>query len=374
MELSYKRYLNQSFMIIEEKNGPCEVYEMNMILDRQVNGLLPLKIVQNDNGYQYWYDITGKQSILTYADREKINGTLLLHILNELQNTCFVIRNYLLEENRLFLSGECIYLCYKTNKIFFTYMPFLHQELSVDFCTFLEFILQKLDHSDKAAVKIGYELYQMMQKEERTLREILCDIAQNRFELNDKQYEVEHKEDNRDLSIEAENILLVSEKVKAPIVGLLTAIIKKNNLWKFFKKKYQKNKMNNQSDYKPVMTVKEADKIENNIYPTEYLSKSEDSIKGKLVYNGSSELKDIILKNDASIIGKDKESADILIEHKSISRIHARLEKVDLEFYLEDLNSTNGTYINEILLEYRDRIKLNKNDKIIFGTVEYIFQ
>ena len=46
------------------------------------------------------------------------------------------------------------------------------------------------------------------------------------------------------------------------------------------------------------------------------------------------------------LIGRTRE-ADICIEDPSISRSHAKLSTVKSGLYLQDLNSTNGTFVNE---------------------------
>ena len=43
------------------------------------------------------------------------------------------------------------------------------------------------------------------------------------------------------------------------------------------------------------------------------------------------------------------------------------------EFYMEDLNSTNGTFLNGEPLEYHQKVQLQQRDRIAFGTVEYLF-
>ena len=42
-------------------------------------------------------------------------------------------------------------------------------------------------------------------------------------------------------------------------------------------------------------------------------------------------------------------------------------------YYIEDLNSTNGTFVNDEPLAYKERRKLNSNDMIRFADVRYRF-
>lgn len=56
--------------------------------------------------------------------------------------------------------------------------------------------------------------------------------------------------------------------------------------------------------------------------------------------------------------------SDILIEDPSVSREHATIERKDGRFILEDLKSTNGTFINGESVDVRI---LNHGDKIRVG-------
>lgn len=71
-----------------------------------------------------------------------------------------------------------------------------------------------------------------------------------------------------------------------------------------------------------------------------------------------------------TIIGKMPGTAQIILKEATVSRIHARIVCREDEYYLEDLNSRNGTYVNECLLENRESFKLKSGDRIKFADVE----
>ena len=70
------------------------------------------------------------------------------------------------------------------------------------------------------------------------------------------------------------------------------------------------------------------------------------------------------------LIGKDKERVTLALKDRSISRIHARFLLEDGILYLEDLHSTNGTYLNDLLLEPHVRMKVKRGDFLQFGKTE----
>lgn len=80
------------------------------------------------------------------------------------------------------------------------------------------------------------------------------------------------------------------------------------------------------------------------------------------------------LDREAFSIGKKKEEVDLVLEDLSVSRMHARIIKQGADVYLEDLNSTNGTFKNGLRLEPYERRKLETGDEIKCGNVTLIFR
>ncbi|HPB51386.1 MAG TPA: GGDEF domain-containing protein [Myxococcota bacterium] len=61
------------------------------------------------------------------------------------------------------------------------------------------------------------------------------------------------------------------------------------------------------------------------------------------------------LLSEVVTLGRDPENA-IVLESDSVSRRHARIEKVNEDWYIVDLGSTNGTYVNDKLIQPRARL------------------
>jgi pSer/pThr/pTyr-binding forkhead associated (FHA) protein len=108
------------------------------------------------------------------------------------------------------------------------------------------------------------------------------------------------------------------------------------------------------------------------IRPTVCLSSYQGRPRGILLYQGGDQMADIHIEAKISRIGNGKE-ADIQIDRDTISKIHARIDREEDCYYIEDLNSTNGTFVNEEPLAYKERRKLNSNDMISFADIRYRF-
>ena len=73
-------------------------------------------------------------------------------------------------------------------------------------------------------------------------------------------------------------------------------------------------------------------------------------------------------------MGKLKSRAQLLLSDASVSRIHARFVDQGGRTALIDLNSTNGTFVNEIRLEQEEVVILEGGDELRFGNVRMKYQ
>jgi pSer/pThr/pTyr-binding forkhead associated (FHA) protein len=87
-----------------------------------------------------------------------------------------------------------------------------------------------------------------------------------------------------------------------------------------------------------------------------------------IVHNGTRALKHELV-GDTVRIGRGPLN-DIVIDNPVVSAQHAMLLKTGDSYWLKDLNSTNGTYVNGSLFTYGE---LKDGDTIRFGAVMAIF-
>lgn len=74
------------------------------------------------------------------------------------------------------------------------------------------------------------------------------------------------------------------------------------------------------------------------------------------------------------VIGKVKQSVDLVLNDISVSRIHAKLTEENGQVYVQDCNSTNGTFVNGVLLEKEEKIPIEADDEIRIGRVTLLYQ
>lgn len=74
------------------------------------------------------------------------------------------------------------------------------------------------------------------------------------------------------------------------------------------------------------------------------------------------------------LIGKAKESVNLVLNDAGVSRVHAKLIKEENQIYIEDCNSTNGTFVNGVELDPLEKISLEPDDEIKIGRVKLIWR
>lgn len=77
------------------------------------------------------------------------------------------------------------------------------------------------------------------------------------------------------------------------------------------------------------------------------------------------------LLSEVVTIGRDPENT-IVLESDSVSRRHARIEKANEDWYIVDLGSTNGTYVNDTLIQPRAKLVSGQFIKIGDSIFKYL--
>ena len=72
-------------------------------------------------------------------------------------------------------------------------------------------------------------------------------------------------------------------------------------------------------------------------------------------------------------VGKLGGCVDLELKDDSISRMHARFFEQEGKMYLEDLNSTNGTFKNGMRLDANETVKVEVEDEISFAKLTFVY-
>lgn len=352
MNVHYKRDLNSNYMILTDEHPGEEAYEVRMITENRIYGFLPCVSQKHEERTEYYYEITGRQSMGLLYERRKLDCEQLRTLLKELERILEAAKEYLLVLDHLVLDPEYMYLHTKSEKLSLCYYPAYEKNIRESFLDLAEYLLGKLDKSDTEGIEFGYDLYQ-------------CALEPN-FSL----LEVLHRH-----TVPVEAKAVQPALLERPVPSVQEQTLERTGSWKnFFKKKSKKPQL---EDY-----VAEADQMGSGSvlflreqHPAESGRDTTclQSIKkeGVTLLSRDPEYPNLYIQGDSYLIGKRRECVDGCIPAPTISRIHARITKEGQAYYLEDLNSTNGTWADQMQLDPYELFPLEDGIRITFASVEY---
>ncbi|KJU85773.1 forkhead-associated protein [Candidatus Magnetobacterium bavaricum] len=81
----------------------------------------------------------------------------------------------------------------------------------------------------------------------------------------------------------------------------------------------------------------------------------------------ASDGKDIIVR-DGDVVGRVAVGADVIEQYKTVSRRHVRFTRQDGNWYIEDLNTTNDTYVDDVRLSVGKKVQIAGNQRLTLSS------
>lgn len=381
MRTEFVRSLNCNYARILLDEKPEEKRYQYCILNRGgIRGLLPCSL-RYINGEAYlYYDISSKQNIKQLYGGRCITRSGVTDFLWSFRQIGQELGRFLLDRSNILWYPEQIYQDLESNVFSFMYFPY--HEGDSGFKELLDFWVERIDYDDEVLVDCVYQMYEQYERNGEVYLQAKIYEDAKKLEVTEgsaasikavdtiypvgKPVELFDEEWRK-----AEGEKAESEKAEPD---------KKKHLFSIFEgKKKKEREMRNNYRQSMQESMNGYAVAEETPYEEEY---------GRTIYlEGPSEGRNrkreictpegrILAELDRPIttIGKRKEEADIVLEDVSVSRLHARVVKEKEKYYIEDLNSTNGTFKNGLQLQPYERRELEPEDEIRTGRVLMVFR
>ena len=93
-----------------------------------------------------------------------------------------------------------------------------------------------------------------------------------------------------------------------------------------------------------------------------------------MLVSAGEENEDIAVGYVPFVIGKHTGLADYILNKSTVSRFHVRITEEDGQYFLTDLNSTNGTKANGRLLAANEKVVLSQGDEVWIAEEKYLWR
>ena len=364
IQISYYRNIHSSHMVLMPALEG-EQWEKEMLWRNTPKGLILPECNSKNGQLQLWYDITGKQAVDMLAELSDIGHDIFMKICESVVTMSEILDGLLISPDILLLRPECIFFDNQTGNISFCCYFGNEKDIGKSFHELLEYLLAKLDHKSADGVQMAYEIF------EYTRMEGYC-IAEIKRILRKSEYLEDVPEKIPDIMWQEEE----QEEGTLPLENKKTGF---RHLWSG-KKQNMVEKMRDllrgvkkqEKKLEPFVFEPEPEIAVHQQNPTVLLSNLPQKEYGILKYEGNGACSELSIDHTPYIIGSELD-CDGVIPSGTVSRHHARITRKGEVYFIEDLNSSNGTMVGGELLNCRVKMSLQTQETVMFADEKFRF-
>ena len=473
MEIKHEfiRTATRNYISIEKPAGYEDDYQMAMIMENDIKGLLKIEERMIDGKEYLYYDISSLQPIQRMYEHKGLSSDEIKNTVRNMIKALKEADDHMLDITNIVLSPLYIYTDPDDRNIYMMFYPYNTGSGSNEMTELAEFFLERIERSDADAAVFAYKFYQTVRKDNYVLADLEA-IVDESFASKERErsnasgikekggglFRADEqvnrpvgeainickrtpakKDDDKKipfaviaglLAVSAVVCLLVLSGVfpsvgKNPgqkIVAAALAVSFLVALIVFTVDHIRKCRHEKQDDPKPQDLIlqqessgperskedifrsgilrsdnpdqKVSDQNFDSFFsdltpeasaPKAPVTSTEDITFGKTVFlSEDDEAPDNILEDKKGkeykidhfpfLIGKMSDSADLVLNDRTVSRIHARITTENDHYFIQDCNSTNGTFLNGMELKGDEMAMLSKNDEIEIGHVKLSYR
>ncbi len=392
MKVEYTRTAKKSYMIVRGADYPFAQYELMMIRHNELACLLPFQMILADGATEYWYDVSGMRSLATSYSVESLDAKQLRVLLEHIMELKSAMEEYLLDDANISFSADMVYYDHARGRVRFCYIPGLGDakaaggsgpggagpgnaggsgQGAAGIRELFEELLQHINHADPAAVRLGYEMYERSARAPFAMTDCVdcLRIGEDTPAKGEEAFIREQsapwqsvKGDSADIrtDVESEDVEFLLDW---PQRG-------EGHRRKRRRRKPQEEEEKKEEALRFAPRPSTPERSEDS-GGTEVILPEESALEWKLLYKGNGVERDLVPENFPFLVGTDARRVNGTLLARTVSRIHAKIYLEEDRLYVEDFNSTNGTYLNRQLLPMNTPAELKAGDRIVFATEEY---
>lgn len=178
MREEYEKTLHHTWLILETDEIYEEDYQIRMLSDNTLFGLLPMRGQGENDRSRYRFDITGKTSLRELWNEEKWDHEKLEQFMRQLIQVLYELNNYLLNLDSLSLRPEHIFK--NEDTFYFCYIPKKRDNIWIEFHVLMEEFVKNMDYEDKEGIYLAYELHKASMEEDFDMEQMLERILEKK--------------------------------------------------------------------------------------------------------------------------------------------------------------------------------------------------
>jgi len=363
---------NYERILLEEKPEEKK-YQYCILMRGGIKGLLPCSLRYINGSAFLYYDITSKQNVSQLYQEKRIDRDWMKDFLWSLRQIRLELSRFLLDIQNVIWYPEHIFQDLDRSIFSFLYYPYYEGEDS--FLRLLDFFVERINYEDEMLVEFVYKMYDRYES-------VGYDYLKNQI-FQDAEW-MDKPQEETVVKQEIPTAVIPEPSEINTFNGSPEEKNEKKGLRFFFENKLKKGKAD-KVDYQRELQlsligheqqnfkIAEEDTYAEEYGQTIYISEGEETVQQRRLYTANDQIL-VQLDNPAYVIGKKKDEVEVVLEDASISRMHARIIREKDSYYIEDLNSTNGTFKNNLRMQPYEKRELEEGDEIRMGKVVLYFR
>lgn len=456
----YKRSLNHNYMVIRKPDRLDADYQYSMVVQNDINGLLPMEERISEGTEYIYYEISSMQPIGRIYEHRELDSVTLETTIRGILKACRETEDYMIDFSRLIMDPTCIFMSLDDGSIRLMFSPEENNDEG-SLINVAEFFLERISRTDAQAALMAYRFYQTVRKENYVISDIervLDECRRERKDIVTEEYHTVVTNTERIPPVPAERFLtpmggnvqrggknpetsdrdehfrgksekrflpesrlndneqetvsagtddrsgiplwipaILATGALAALAGIIpgigdsgsvklaaaviliasTGIMVRSIISRVRNKKNMDSPVEEKDE--TVKSSMDFDKFFSDLQERPLPDVADDSGKTIFVEPDSDGIRNVLVDRKRGkeyeidhfpfTIGKLQGTADLILSDRSVSRLHAGLIEENGHVYLQDYNSTNGTFINGVQLMGEERVMLSAEDEVSIGKV-----
>lgn len=424
--------MGRSYLCMDASEDSDNTYLERMLTDNAIKGqpICRKGIYQNRDVLKY--DITNMKDLIREYDSKCMHFEDLSGLLYGIADQLSIGSAYLLDEELYIYDPEYMFIDMETGKLNMICIPYECEENGSEnrYRKLSEFILEKIDHKEEHTVSIAYQFYRMskeklfsmigfcslIEKEAApavtgnssvkgeyehvnvpaetgdpiagSVTDLSCFESSDTANGSEKQGDNKQKERRPILISIGSGIMALAvtgayltfgrkspygiQMLSASVALFLTSAILGIRGGMAILNSRKEKELEKEMSVRDVTVNEYWGGDERTVFfdeETRFFDPDEGGEKIALEWNENGEEKRECIDKKSVILGKKYDEVDVCVSDPTVSRKHARLTVRSGDIFVQDLGSTNGTFVNGMKIDPGEDIKLCNNKDFLLGKV-----
>ncbi len=191
LQAEYVRDMHNNYLVLKGIEGSVSIYGTKMLLNNIIRGVIKTELRCIDHMDLFYYDISSKKSIATVCGNKSLNYDEIKKILSNILEIIENSGEYLLSENDFIIEPNYVFIDNVSQNIELCHLIGRQENIREQLSRFIEYLMDKADYKDEAAVLLIYAMYKESKEDDCTFEKLLKELnKKNNNNVNIRKIEI----------------------------------------------------------------------------------------------------------------------------------------------------------------------------------------